>query len=238
MELAKTFHYVGWLPALLGIWWFRDRARAVPGLAALLILCLLQLVILVRLGVVVGYLSDRHVLLLVLCGTFPAVAAVRELPRRLAAWRGRLAGAAEGRGVAIGSVVLLLALIGVGLPKTFQRLHGNRAGHHAAGLWLADHACPADVVKDDHCWAHYYAGCVFREGQPATCPPGHRPTCYYVVGRRDGDRPPNHGQVASTPEVEWAKACGETVYRWPAGRAINQADVVVYAVPLQVSKMP
>src|SRR5262249_37530320 len=110
-ELIKAFHYVAWLPALLGMWWFRDRARIVPGAAALLVLCLLQFLILLRLAVVVGYVSDRHVLLFVLCGTFPAVLAVRELPRRVAKWTGRLVqtpGRPRFVGAAIISTLMLL----------------------------------------------------------------------------------------------------------------------------------
>jgi hypothetical protein len=221
-ETVKAFHYVAWLPALLGLWWFRDRLWAVPGALVLLLLCLLQGLILWRLAVVVGYVSSRHVLLFVLCGAFWAVAAVEDVPRRLAALFPRFS--ASRRGL---SAALLAGLVLAGLPKTLKPLHANRAGHHQAGLWLSGHVTPADHVFDPFCWAHYYSGQFFHEGARPTPAPGQVPVCYVVLEPRDRER----DRAQQVSRAQQLAAQGQLVYHWPADRPADRAEVLVYAVP-------
>ena len=102
-ELAKCFHYVAALPVLLGMWWFRARMWTVPGLWVLLVLCLMSTFGLWWLAVEVGYMSDRHLLLIVLCGCYAASAAVWEIPLRWTAWRQASALAAGPDGLPISS---------------------------------------------------------------------------------------------------------------------------------------
>jgi hypothetical protein len=235
-ELVKCFHYVAWLPTLLGMWWFRRRPWIVPGLWVVLALCILWICCLCWLAVAVGYLSDRHLLLLVLCGSFATAAAVWELPSRLLAWYRRQAwsGVAGGPfqhslGTALAAAALLSGLLAIGLPKTLERLHGNRAGYHAAGLWLAEHASPVDIILDEHCWAHYYAGRVFLEHKTVVCPAGYQPVRYVVVGRRDKEPLLNWNRDRPFDENELKKA-GQVVYSWPTAVRQDDAAVVVYAM--------
>src|SRR5262249_2660124 len=89
-EIIRGYQYLLGVPVLLGLWWFRNGLRTVPGAWVLLALCVMQAVILYRLAVHIGYLSERHVQLLVLCGIFTGVAAVATigdgLARFLWAW--------------------------------------------------------------------------------------------------------------------------------------------------------
>ena len=92
-EVIKGGNYATALAAPVGLWWFPRRLRATPGAWVVLLLCGMLALVLWRVAVVVGYVSDRHTLLLILCGTFWAVAALRKLPiltaalaRRLHAW--------------------------------------------------------------------------------------------------------------------------------------------------------
>ena len=128
-----------------------------------------------RVAGILGYVSDRHVLVIVLCGLFWAVAALRELPRRL------LDSSTARFNAPACSCVLLLAVAASGLPKVLEPLHANRAGYHSAGQWLARNTHPADVIQDPFCWAHYYAGRVFLENLTVASPPGYRPDHYVVV---------------------------------------------------------
>ena len=106
----------------------------------------------------VGYVSDRHVLVLVLCGIFlvaGGVFALSELVTRFAhRLRARATPASQATAVTSGrlAVVLLVALMGFGLQEALKPLHGNRAGHRQAGLWLAEHTRLADPVIDPFCW--------------------------------------------------------------------------------------
>ncbi len=237
-ELVNGFHYIAWAPALLGMWWYRRLTREVPGAWVLLILCLLHALVLWRLAVIVGYLSDRHIQVLVLCGIYPAVVGVRELPWRLRAWleaRGRLPSWPKLRwllsgGAPLLSTALLVTFAGTAMPKTLQTLHGKRAGHRAAGLWLAEHAQSGDAIFDRHAWAHYYAGYVFREGEPQTAPPGHRPVNYHVVSKSKECNEPARDQPHFPSEKEVLELGATPVYHWPPNRPLAKAVIVVYVL--------
>src|SRR5262249_42176385 len=145
----------------------------------------------------------------VMCGIYPAVVFVWELPSWLVPWL-RREGTATPRGagrLALLSVLLLVALTGAGLPKTLQTLHANRAGYHAAGLWLAKHADRSDAIMDRHLWAHYYSGRVFIDKKkPIPVPPGHQPVCYYVVGKtKEREQDPTLPQTFLNEEQVRAK---------------------------------
>jgi hypothetical protein len=236
-ELVKCFYYGGWLPALVGMWWFRRRPWVVPGMWVLLTLCGLLALVLCRLAAGVGYVSDRHLMLLVVCGCFAGAAAAWELPARLAAWYRRqpwigsaFAPVPHSRTSAGLAGLLLAAMVASGIPKTLETLHGNRAGHHAAGLWLARNASAADSIEDEHCWAHYYSGHFFVERGPIIKPAGYHPVRYVVIGRRDRDLTLTWNRQPSVPEDKLRADGGHIVFHWPAHGSVAEAAVVVYAV--------
>lgn len=226
LEVVRGFYYVAWVPALLGLWWCWDPFRKTPGAWVMLVLCLAQVLVLCRVAMVAGYVADRHVLILVLCGLFGAVAAMQELPRKLSELSGR-PGWAE---ISWLPAVFLLGLILASLPKTLQPLHTNRAGHHAAGLWLADHAKLNEYIVDPYCWAKHYAGRTFMDDANQTdlsAPEYH----FYIVRERRPDRR-EHAHLPTIPEKEIIASGGKIVYHWPEQQSEEKADVVVYRVPL------
>lgn len=223
MELAKATYYIGWLPALGGLWWSRDRLRQVPGAWVVLLVFVGLAAILWRMAVVVGYLSDRHTLLLLLCIIYWSAAGLLFVGGRLAALLARF-GAPVG-GLAPG--MLVLALIGAALPKTLEPLHANRSGFRQAGLWLAEHAAPTDPVIDPYYWSHYYAGRVFTEGAAPAVPPGHQSVRYVVLERGASE----HVRLRLLPEAERLKDQGRIVYRWSGRRPRGRAEIFIYAVP-------
>ncbi len=132
-EINQGFHYLAGVPALLGLCWSFGALRRDPGFWLLAAFGLLHSFILVSLAMSVNYVSDRHVMILVLLGCFFIVAGLRELPRRVLAWFNADQTATWFRSAQLWFAVLLIALIGACLPKATQRLHGNRAENHAAG---------------------------------------------------------------------------------------------------------
>ena len=220
-ETQKGFNYVGWVPALLALYWFAGRFRTTPGMWVLLVLCLLHAAVLWCMAMTVRYVSERHVLILVLCGIFWTVAGLQELPHRWTALRERFP--AFGRWL---PTALLLAFVFAGLPKTLKPLHANRAGHHAAGVWLAEHADPADEVLDPFCWAHYYAGRVFTERTRPPAPAGHAPLTYVVLEPDDLDV-----RAEVVRRARQLAEQGQLVFHWPGHRGPEQAQVKVFAVP-------
>lgn len=228
-ELAQCYHYFGAVPVLIGLACGWRRLMGHPGFWLIISLCALYTALLCALIVKVGYASDRHVMLIVLCGSFFLAAGGRELAFWLTACIQRLRRPQETPAPrrVLGTAVLVLTLA-VCLPKTLQPLHHNRAGHYAAGGWLAHHLQPGDEVQDDHCWSHYYAGRVFEEGKLVRPRPGYEPKHYFVLTR---SRDPEVMQVRDLEEARLREADGVLVYHWPSEKPVDRARVVVYAVP-------
>jgi len=230
-EFCQALHYFCVVPLFLGFWWHKERLRRIPGVWVLAAICLIYLAVLCRLGVKTGYVSDRHVMVLVLLATYLTVAGFLDLPARLLA---RFQAARAGdvppvpalrprRYPGVLALAALLVVTGICLSETLQPLHGNRAGHHAAGRWLAEHVRPGDIVDDDHFWAHYYAGLVFEEGKPTTHgKPGKR---FVVISRS-----PHRGKARARDEIErrLRNRGASLVFHWPADGPEDRAQVVVY----------
>lgn len=226
-EIVEGFFYVACLPALLGLWWYRGRFRSSPGAWVMAVVCVVLMAVLWRVAAVFGYVSDRHLLLVILCGSFPAAAALRELPRRLAVLASSLPGLVR-RPVLLlvenrfALVLPTLLIIGVALPKSLPALNADRAGFRAAGLWLAEHAAPGDPLVDPYKWPSYYAGRMLA-------PPAEGGRTRFVVlqepVRRDMVHPP-------TARAMRLATRGEEVFRAPVSdRRSRLGEVVVYAVP-------
>jgi hypothetical protein len=231
LEIAKAFHYVAWLPALLGFWWDRKRLFQQPGLCVGIVVGFVIVMLLWRVAARFGYVSDRHVLLLVLGGCYWSVAAILVLGTRLAAWSVRHGHRGPFGLVARSSSwsgLMLVALIAAGMPKCLEPLHANRSGFREAGAWLAQHASPADEVKDPYCWTHYYAGRVFTEGLPLATPSDHTRTCYVVLEESGNE----HARLPIVPEAKALAKKGMVVFEWFGHRKKEKCLVRVYAVPL------
>ena len=215
------------MPALLGLIWSFGSLRRLPGFWALALYCTMHAGILLALALTVSYVSDRHVMVLVLCGSFLA-------SRRTVGIAARVLRAAGPNPRSLlmhptcWSLLLLAGLIGFCLPKTLQPLHTNRLGNREAGLWLAAQLRPGDIVDDDHCWSHYYAGEVFREDQHPPPRTSQQPT-YYVVITRAHQRA--IGTARRQREAQLEDEGAHIVYRWPATGKSEDALVVVYARP-------
>jgi hypothetical protein len=234
-ELSQSFHYVGWVPALLALFWSWPRLRRDPGFWIPAGYCLLHAVILLLLAMVEFYVSDRHTMVLVMCGVFFTVEGVRDGSCRLMEWIQKRQPANAKRGwwsaERLAAAVLVVGFL-ICLPKSVQTLHGNRAGNRLAGLWLASQLKVGDVVTDDHAYSHYYAGLVFEEKETPVLPKGYQPTCYVVV-TRSKDMEIDLGRTENE-----ASQKGRLVYQWPENKSFAEARVVVYAQPRDWVKNP
>jgi hypothetical protein len=231
-EIIKSYHYVVWVPALLGLWWSRDRLRQSPGAWALLLLCATIVLLLWRVAAVMGYVSDRHTLLILICGCYAAVAAIASIGQWLAVLLQsrrpvahlHLALKTAGRLV---MVLLLLGLVGSALPKALEPLHVNRGGFRAVGVWLAGQVQPGDAVLDPYTWTSYYAGQEFHTSD-GNYVPGHPPRPRYVILEESNNPHPHLPQLARAKA--WA-AQGKEVHRWTGHHGKERAEIVVYEVP-------
>jgi hypothetical protein len=226
--LVKLFFYVAWVPALVGLVWGRLRPGSLPAFWIFLLVNLFLLGALFRIAAVMGYISERHMLLLSLTSSYWVVAGTGVLAAILVApWKWLLPRLAE-RGWFQASLLAQLLLLGYCIPalvRTLEPLHADRSGFREAGSWLAEHTWLGDQVIDPYTWASYYAGRVFVEGKTGL--PAHEPPVQFVVLERSSNK---HPHIYSLPEAERLAASGTIIARWPVQRAREAVEVVVYEV--------
>jgi hypothetical protein len=244
LELQKGFFYVAWLPALLGLWWYRGRLRRDPGQWMLLLVTGVMLLLLYRVASYMRYLSDRHALLVIYCGCFWSAAGLLAIGQRLASvsrrWEARRE---QPAGIAIGlrlahdpvfwSGLGLLTFLAATVIKDIEPLHANRKGFRDAGMWIAEHTSPYDEVMDPYCWTHYYAGRVFAEGEAYEISIDKPKYCYVVV-EESGNEHPRLG--TSILEAKRLALQGQKAFECNAQRKNEVCDVCVYAVPLAANR--
>ncbi len=248
-EVGYSLHYIGLVPLLVGLLWHgKALHRARTGWVVTCYCCLHAAALLV-LAASAGYLSDRHLMPLILFLCYLVMIGLLQLAAWAVHWQTRsfrtaAAPARKGDRTSefkrscplFGPALTLLALeIASGLPHTLQRLHHNRAGNHAAGLWLAQQLQPGDLVLDDHDWSHYYAGQVFLERQEPAVAADCRPTCYVVITRS------NDPKIA-IKRKQWENKLhfsqSQIVYHWPTTNAVDDARIVIHALPRNAKTHP
>jgi len=216
--LAKGFFYVLWLPALVGLWWYRERFRSVPGAWVLLVACLILGAALFRVAVYLGYLSERHTLVILMCGLYWAVAALEGMAQTLARSRPQLAWS--------WFLVLLLPVAGWGTVKSLQPLHPERVGFREAGYWMAGHTDPEELIYDPFGWTSYYAGRWFHEPFPGVPAPSQLPWRYVVLEETGNKHPHLLGYEIALRLIKEKQ--GQVLKSWPTARG----RVVVYRLAL------
>lgn len=199
--------------AALACWLTRDRWRRDPAFAVCGLLSLLMLALCYRVAQSNGYLSERHVMLVFLVGIFWTVvgidAVARRMPRPMTT-----------------ATVFLLTLSGIGLARTAQPLHTDRAGFRQAGEWIAANTLPGDKILDPYAHAYYHSGRIFTEGR--TDLEASRPdTCYVVLEKSNNQHPHLHHLLQ---HAFFLAERGEEVARIDMERKNHPASIVVYRV--------
>jgi 4-amino-4-deoxy-L-arabinose transferase-like glycosyltransferase len=236
LEFGKCYYYFGCLPLLLGVWWCRDRYRLVPGTWVALVLIVLQMAVVWCLAVVAGYVSSRHVLIMVICTLPQMVAASIQAPYRLqsvfASWRSRTETAPVPAtswcySPALWALLLIATMTIAGLPRLLRPMHPNRMGHREAGRWLADHTTATDTVHDVHRWASFYSGRVLGQIDPAD---PSQPQRQFVIIDRASQRDFSIGDAKLLDEETVRRNGGSIVFSWPEHTPPNKG-VVIYQLP-------
>jgi hypothetical protein len=210
-ETAQGLLYAGLAFAAVGVVVFRARGGARPGVLVLAIVAGLHAAILCRMASLSGYLSERHTLAIAFVACFPAAACLLWLVRRIPPVR---PAATVGAAIVLGLVVAA--------PALTKPLHHNRAGHKAAGKWLAQTINDGDGIHDPFNWAEFYAG---RVDPRVTT---DRPDRLFVVLETSNNQ---HSRLPHMPAARANAALGHIVYHWPENRPAAAAQVVVYQVP-------
>ena len=221
IETTKSLHYLPAAFAFFALIAFRKRIASEPALWALLAVGGLNAMLLTYLGARVGYVSERHTVLIVMIGCLfaggslePIAAALGRLPGVGSFWSGKF-----------GVPALLVILVGIGLPSTLRPLHANREGFKHAGIWLGERVTKNDTVIDPFCWAEWYAG---RTLYFVPADSGEPEITWAIVD--DKLRDDDHERL---PRMDAARNVvndgrSEVVYCWPEGSTKETAKVKVY----------
>lgn len=212
VETGKALFYVPAVLAVVGVVLLRRRVAADPGLWLLLVLAGLSGLLLLALGIKVGYVSERHTLLLVMIGCIFAAAALEPVAEL---FRG-----------CVKPEWLLVVIALAALPSTLKPLHANREGFKHAGRWLADHVKDGDMVIDPFEWSQWYSGRSLYAVPPD--PKEDPPRMTYAVVD-DRTRPDEHVRL---PRLEAAinvmnDGRSRVVYHWPESGPVEAAKVKV-----------
>jgi hypothetical protein len=219
-EANQSGFYVVWPLAAFAAVALRRRFTTTPGLWVLAVLVACNVALLVYLAARVGYVSERHTMLLTLLGCQFAAAG---LPL-LAAALGQLLPRVERFGVRVTAAGLLAALVAAAVPCALKSLHPHREGHKHAGLWLAARATDGDAVVDPYCWAEWYAGRTLY--RTSWNPTPSRNT--YVIVENASASPHSRLPVYSAAQKYKEHPTARVVYHWPENVPTEQAAVQVY----------
>ncbi len=226
-EVVKGLSYFGSVLACLALLWNFSQLRHNVGFWTMQVYGGIQSIILMALGMVVYYVSERHVMIIVLGGCYLVAAGVFDLPQRLAMLGRSLLRRHSTLTSDVSSVwgwLLLAVLIGVGVPKAGQPLHAHRAGNREAGIWLQENLQPGDIVIDDHGWSHLYSGLFFQEDVDTVLPPDATPRAFVVVTRsRDLETVTDRQK-----QEEALKSQASIARHWPPNEAVENAKVLVF----------
>lgn len=230
-ELGKGYGCVAWFPMIVGFCWYRSKLWTVPGTWAMVGLCFILTLVLWQHAMRNGYVSDRHTLLLILCGIYWAVAGLHAFGGHVTAltakwWISRQERVSRFmlRKPVLG-VILLLCLACPGLSKTLEPLHQNLIAFREAGLWLQDHATPQDIIEDQNWLAKFYSGRGLLSPS-AEAPTANCKRVRYIVHSCANERTRTPSHVLSAEAEQ-----GTIVFRTQAGRGKNSCEVVIYALP-------
>jgi hypothetical protein len=246
-EYWKAAHYA--LPAfgLIGLFGLRRRLTD-PRLVLLLVVAVIQAALLWALAFGIGYVSQRHTILIVLVTCIFAAAGFRYLAhlaiwawhtdavsRRTVRFLSPLVGTGAGesfvRGMRTVSPSVLVAIwamivMSFAVPRNFQSLHEERAGHKAAGLWMKDNVERDWEIVDPFGWAEWYTGRTLR--RIPNPDPLKKPGVYAVF--EPNARSP-HSRLGYYEMARGIAARGRLVYQYPDDVGEEEIKVGVYQLP-------
>lgn len=171
-----------------------------------------------------GYLSDRHMVLLLLLGCYPGIWGIFDLLNPVGDWLRKYGWP---RFAKVFPSLAVAGLIATPLARTLEPLHSNRTGFREAGEWILQNSRPGDPVIDGFCWTHYYAGRVFTEIGPKGIPISDPPVQYIIVERSNN----KHLRLQTFNEEDLVARGGKVVWTSTPRKDKDKAIVVVYKLP-------
>ena len=210
---------LGWIFAPLALWG-AGCVRARSGRLLIAAYVLLFTALLLRHATLLGYLSGRHALTLVIASLPFAAAGALDVARRVRQRCGWDEATARRRGA-----MVLVALVLAGVASQQARPgHPSRWGHREAGRWLAAHAEADAAVLDTRGWAAFVSGRPSYDYWHVRQALSDARLAYVVVGADELSAP---SRRAATLRALLAYAA-EPAASFPGRRGGSGADVRVF----------
>ena len=220
---VKGMFWVFGLPILWAIWRNRGNPwglRMVPVWGFVLTM----IAALFKVASQMGYISDRHMILLLLLGCYPAVWGFFDMLIPVKNWLRKYEWPRLAQAIPF---LVLGGLLVTPLMRTLETLHSNRTGFREAGEWIAENSRPGDPVIDGFCWTHYHAGRVFTEIGPKGIPISDPPVQFIIVERSNN----KHIRLQTFKEEDLVGKGGKVVWTSTPRKDKDKAVVVVYQLP-------
>jgi hypothetical protein len=226
LELAQTLHYWIGAAALVGLYTAR-RSMSSPLDRFMQCLCATLVAAAVCVAAEAGYLSTRHVLLLVVLAVGWAGVGTLALSDGLLPFLARYASNRGTKGMlawsfAHGSPVALAAIVACG-TDLLTPLHASRGAHREAARWLAEHAGRSEVVLDSRGFTALYTGLKTYRYEAAQAAFSDPALTYVVVEEQELSTQSRRGETMRLLMTH----AGEAVARFAAAVS-EKHDVVVY----------
>jgi Dolichyl-phosphate-mannose-protein mannosyltransferase len=235
-EYWKASHYAVACIGLLGLFSLRRRLGD-PRLLLLLLYAFLQSTLLWYLAAHIGYVSQRHTILIVLVTCMFVPAGFDALAQgAIAFWKSprfnQWADTSLVRTMRNTNPRVLVAIwcaivIAVALPRNFKSLQVDRKGNKLAGLWMKENVPAENQIVDPFGWSEWYTTRTLREIPNPVYKPGSPD--FYVVFTPNAKSP--HSRLGSYEWAEVLKANRTPVFQYPEGVPDGQIEVAVYKCP-------
>lgn len=233
--VVRGLLFAFWLPAFLGIWKFRHKLITDPACLAQTCVGLGVFLALIRVASNLGYVSDRHLVLIVVPSLLIAGGYITDWaykiwahPSQFSLNRSRL------KLERFCFVCLAFTAFVAAAKLTLEPLHLNRAGFKVAGHWIRDNGMPGDEVIDPYQWAHYYAGRVFLENSKIAQVRSNPPARWVVLEKGKS----KHVRLNLPEEQSLISQGAELVFETNEKRQSNDSGdsrkLVVYRLPISV----
>lgn len=223
-ETSKAAHYLPALLAIVALGLFRSRIVRDPALASIVFLGIINVCVLQVLAIKVGYVSERHTVVLVLLCCVLTGGVLDPLLARLST----VSKPTRYLSQKVGPIGMLVLLLATAIPVAMRTPHDTRSGHKYAGEYLRSEVGSLDAVIDPYSWAEWYAG---RSLYTVPADP-EVPLARWVViegGKSPHSRLPRFEAAVNVVNDTSNKA--ELKYWWPTDGTPENAKVLVYRQP-------
>lgn len=215
--LSRALFWYLWPFTFVGMWIHRRSLLQQPLTWLYFLTSCAVLAALYRVALRLGYVSERHLLLVVLAVLGPTAAGVTIVADWVARkWFLPTSSARV-------SLALFAILLAIPTYKSLETLHLTRSGFRQVGYWLAAHTDTLETLEDPFGWSYYYSGRIFSEPIVGRDSSARKAPRFVVLEEETGNKHPH--LLGWAPAEDLTKqASARVVLRQP----LRKGEIRVY----------